>query len=150
MVGAVSMKQYAASLAASVARPSAMRANGTSRRWGVSALRRSCHRLKVAWRSVSINQAVSPARSASTAKCAASMVLPLPPFCDAMTIVFMKESLSIKEQLHESIISSPALQVPDEWRTTNANCSLQTLTAVTSRAPQWPGCRGFVLLCHVL
>jgi hypothetical protein len=67
-----------------------------------------------------------------------------------MTIVFMKESLSIKEQLHESIISSPALQVPDEWRTTNANCSLQALTAVASRAPQWPGCRGFVLLCHVL
>ena len=53
------------------------------------------------------------------------MVLPLPPFCDAMTIVFMKESLSIKEQLHESITSAPEPQVPDEWRTTNANCSLQ-------------------------
>src|SRR5215510_714788 len=34
MVGAVSMKQYATSLAVRVARPSAIRANGTSRRWG--------------------------------------------------------------------------------------------------------------------
>ena len=72
------------------------------------------------------------------------MVLPLPPFCDAMTIVFMKESLSIKEQLHESIICSCTASA-DEWRTTNANSSLQTPTAVASRTSQWPGCRGFVL-----
>jgi hypothetical protein len=62
----------------------------------------------------------------------------------------MKESLSIKEQLHESITSAPEPQVPDEWRTTNTNCSLQTLTAVASHTPQWPGCRGFVLCCHAL
>jgi hypothetical protein len=42
----------------------------------------------------------------------------------------MKESLSIKEQLYESITSAPALQAPDEWRTTTHNCSLQTPTAV--------------------
>jgi hypothetical protein len=78
------------------------------------------------------------------------MVLPLPPFCDAMIIVFMKESLSIKEQLYESITSAPAPQVLDEWRTTNANRSLQRPTAVASRASQWSGCRGVVLPCHVL
>jgi hypothetical protein len=30
----------------------------------------------------------------------------------------MKERLSIKEQLHESITCAPALQVLDEWRMT--------------------------------
>ena len=55
------MKQYAASLAARVARPSGNAGEWDIKALGVSALRRSCHRLKVAWRSVSINQAVSPA-----------------------------------------------------------------------------------------
>jgi hypothetical protein len=48
---------------------------------------------------VSITHAASPLRSASTGRWAASMVLPLPPFCDSMTIVFMKSSLSIKHGL---------------------------------------------------
>jgi hypothetical protein len=50
--------------------------------------------------SVSINQTgPSPTRSASTARCAARVVLPLPPFCDVITIVFNKTSF------HEYIFS---------------------------------------------
>jgi hypothetical protein len=46
----------------------------------------------------------SPTRSASTAKCAANVVLPLPPFCEVMTIVFMKNAVpaECKTTFHEN------------------------------------------------
>src|SRR5579859_3022356 len=94
------MKQYAAPRAANALSPTSSLLKGTSARCGVSSSRRSCHRLNVACLSVSMSQAgASPTRSASTARCAASVVLPLPPFCEVITIVFKKATF------HEYMLS---------------------------------------------
>src|SRR5256885_16590805 len=62
-----------------------------STRRGASASRFSCHVVKVPCGSVSIRKtSTSPARWACTDRCAHSVVLPDPPFCEFTTIVCIK------------------------------------------------------------
>src|SRR5262249_16472699 len=57
----------------------------TAAKSGASATRAFHHAAKLPWGSVSTTATgPAPARSASTAKCAARVVFPVPPFCDAM------------------------------------------------------------------
>src|ERR1017187_8172014 len=95
-LGAVSIKQKDALRSFNCRRPFAMPSKGNSTRCGVSAWRFSCHVVKVPCGSVSIRKTGPfPARSASTERCAQSVVLPLPPFCELITIVRMELCLHV-------------------------------------------------------